>query len=278
MILKQLVYLPSLSHSLSKLCENTVEKYTSDGNKFCQRGFKERSGNPEFKHAGSVRNYYISNAGFLGHRFTSITLLHPYCPSWRSLLILYDRLGALKVPHFWPKPVSKLEAPLGRVISILTKSTTRIWWRDSIKRRRIECWTLGAGFLVLPVGKCLRWQTSQFPCFRTRFTPKLPLSGRVLVPDPKPPYIRPLLPMPPKLFRNSFHLWKSKGWKLSQLDPMLLQRLSRRLQKKYSHRKRQVGYASIAPNFAITSNMCVLSHWIPYICWHVYSSPGQKLH
>ncbi|KIM42902.1 hypothetical protein M413DRAFT_26871 [Hebeloma cylindrosporum] len=90
LVLKQLVYLPSLSHSLSKLCENTIEKFTSDGNKFYQQGFRIYPGNPDFKHAGSVRDYYIANAGSLGHSFASIALLHPSCPSWASLLMLHD--------------------------------------------------------------------------------------------------------------------------------------------------------------------------------------------
>lgn len=59
LVLKQLIYLPSLPHTLSKQCENTIEKYTEDGNEFLQQGFAldDSSGDPEFKHAGSVRDY-----------------------------------------------------------------------------------------------------------------------------------------------------------------------------------------------------------------------------
>ena len=226
-----MVYLPSLSHSFAKLCENTVEKHTSDGNKFYQQGFARRggSGDPEFKHAGSVRDYYISNAGFLGHRFASITLLHPYCASWASLLILYD--PTTRRPH---NPPFLTEASL-QVRGSLKKGNLE--FNETYDKDLMEGLDQATKDRVLDIGR--------------RF-PRLASWEMFAVTD-----------VAISMFQNGVHtetafIWEGsrtigsqtilystlppdaisqfilslKNQKLLQLDLMLLPRLSRRLQKK----------------------------------------------
>ena len=86
LVLKQLVYIPSLAHGFSKLCDEMIEEFLGNGNKFHNEDFNLASNyNTIFEDSEAVSAYYRFNVGRICHKFASKILLHPHCTSWSSL-------------------------------------------------------------------------------------------------------------------------------------------------------------------------------------------------
>ena len=86
LVLKQLVYIPSLAHGLSKLWDEMIEEFLGNGDKFHNEDFNLASNyNVIFEDSEAVSAYYRFNVGRICHKFASKILLHPHCTSWSSL-------------------------------------------------------------------------------------------------------------------------------------------------------------------------------------------------
>jgi len=64
LILKQAIYIPSLDHVLSKLCDDAMEKYLANGGKFYPEGLHATDGivAPNLENARVVSGYYVCSA------------------------------------------------------------------------------------------------------------------------------------------------------------------------------------------------------------------------
>ncbi|KIM42909.1 hypothetical protein M413DRAFT_26874 [Hebeloma cylindrosporum] len=86
LVLKRLVYIPSLAYALSKLCDELIEEFLGNGDKFHIEDFRVDSDyGVTFEDSEAVGEYYMLNVGHLCHKFASKILLHPHCTSWSSL-------------------------------------------------------------------------------------------------------------------------------------------------------------------------------------------------
>ncbi|PPR00326.1 LOW QUALITY PROTEIN: hypothetical protein CVT26_009741 [Gymnopilus dilepis] len=92
LILKNVVYLPSLVRLISKAFDNSVRNFIEDGHKFCTTGYglplKPRR--ESFRDAHTTSAYYRSFVGNLGTRFAYKLALHPERASWDSPLRFYE--------------------------------------------------------------------------------------------------------------------------------------------------------------------------------------------
>ncbi|KIM42906.1 hypothetical protein M413DRAFT_26872 [Hebeloma cylindrosporum] len=102
LVLKRLVYIPSLAHGLSKLCDEMIEGFLGNGDKFHIEDFYfESEDSVTFADSEAVGNYYMFNVGHLCHKFASKILLHPQCTPWSSLLCMDYKSQTLFLTEGW---------------------------------------------------------------------------------------------------------------------------------------------------------------------------------
>ncbi|KIM42836.1 hypothetical protein M413DRAFT_444485, partial [Hebeloma cylindrosporum] len=93
LVLKQVIYLPSLVQGLSKGCDDSIKTFLEGGHnlKMHHEGFVvyERDDHPgPFSDADSVIVYYLQRIASVCVRFCSIIHLHPDCRRWASLVAI----------------------------------------------------------------------------------------------------------------------------------------------------------------------------------------------
>ncbi|PPQ78811.1 hypothetical protein CVT25_010680 [Psilocybe cyanescens] len=86
-ILKNVVYLPSIPHLLSKTCDNAVRDFITNDHKFSYDGYDFDLEMPKekFKDARSVGTYYSDNVGEISEAYMSKLCIHPYLDTWESV-------------------------------------------------------------------------------------------------------------------------------------------------------------------------------------------------
>ncbi|KIM34820.1 hypothetical protein M413DRAFT_391409 [Hebeloma cylindrosporum] len=95
LILKQMIHIPSMVDILSKMCDDSMEKYLANGGKFYPEGLhaSREAATHNFQNAHAVSDYYVRYVGQLSHKFASKILLHPNCRSWASLFYMEETLN-----------------------------------------------------------------------------------------------------------------------------------------------------------------------------------------
>ncbi|KIM42885.1 hypothetical protein M413DRAFT_125221 [Hebeloma cylindrosporum] len=102
LVLKQLVYIPSLAHGLSKLCDKMIEEFLGNGYKFHGEDFDlDYDDGVIFQDSEAVSNYYKFNVGRNCHQFASKILLHPHCGSWSSLFAMIHKTHTPFLTEAW---------------------------------------------------------------------------------------------------------------------------------------------------------------------------------
>ncbi|KIM42891.1 hypothetical protein M413DRAFT_125280 [Hebeloma cylindrosporum] len=102
LVLKRLVYIPSLAHGLSKLCDDMIAEFLGNGDKFFDNDFNLASnGRVTFEDSKSVGKYYRINVGRVCHKFASKILLHPHYDPWSSLFSMYCKSQTLFLTEGW---------------------------------------------------------------------------------------------------------------------------------------------------------------------------------
>ncbi|KIM42894.1 hypothetical protein M413DRAFT_125311 [Hebeloma cylindrosporum] len=102
LVLKRLVYISSLAHGLSKLCDEMIEEFLGNGDKFYKDDFELDSDDKvNFEDSDAVSEYYRANVGCNCHKFASKILLHPQCASWSSLFTMSYRTHTPYLTEAW---------------------------------------------------------------------------------------------------------------------------------------------------------------------------------
>ncbi|KDR66158.1 hypothetical protein GALMADRAFT_283987 [Galerina marginata CBS 339.88] len=93
LVLQNVVYLPSITQSLSKACDNAIQGFLHDGHKLSSNGyvFSRNTRSKEFRDAHSVSFYYGEYIARICHAFASKVCLHPQCDTWKSVFKFTER-------------------------------------------------------------------------------------------------------------------------------------------------------------------------------------------
>ncbi|KDR71713.1 hypothetical protein GALMADRAFT_253434 [Galerina marginata CBS 339.88] len=93
LVLKKVIYTPSITHALSKACDTAIQDFVDDGHKFTSNGytFGPETGFRSLRDAHAVSAYYADHISRLCHRFAFRFCLQPECDTWQPAFWFMQR-------------------------------------------------------------------------------------------------------------------------------------------------------------------------------------------